>query len=482
MSHHAEEGQTLRHVSGLAVQRVIEISAGFLFVSLIPRYMGPVPYGAFSVLLNMSLWFALLSGMGAVSMMIRFVPDFLQGNDEEGLRRLLGGMMALRIINGCVGAVVYFLLANWWVGRVDLAAVGALGVAIAVRTAANLPYTLFLGLNRAALWGMAETVRRTLMVPGVWAGYALAGLRGACVAMLCIELAVLLLGLAWGREYFSWARLRIDRPFLKPYLRFSSAFLVSNILLVLFQQGGAPLLHLLTGGFAHAGFYAIAFSVYLTVAQAVWRLISGFGAFFSSLRIRGEEEALAAWVERLLKLLGASAVLAVAAASALAPTLVPLFLGPEFEPVAAQLVLLAFAGLAYGPGAIARILVVAYHRPRVSIIGAALQLVVFVALCTILVPYDANWGASVAALAATSVFAVNGVWSMRSVLRFSLWPWGKVTLLGAACSPVVWLWDAGGFLRFSLFAAAFVGALLATQVVTLREFQELRRRALTMPA
>jgi O-antigen/teichoic acid export membrane protein len=478
MKHREDARHTLRQVGGLAVQRVFEVAAGMLFVSVIPRYMGPESYGKFSLLYSMSLWFALMGGMGAVSMMVRFVPEFRERGDEAGLRRLMGGMLALRMVNGCLGGIAYIFLAMWWVGSNDVIALVAMAAGISVRTAGNLSYTLFLGLNQGARWGMAETLRRTLVLPTVLAGYYLSGIRGACLSILAVELVVLLLGLWWARDYILWSNLRIDREFLRPYLRFSTAFFASNLLLVLFQQGGGPLVHLVSGKFAEAGFYTIAFSAYLAVTQATWRLVNGFGSFFSSLRAKSEIEVLTQWVERLLKLFAVIAVMGLAATHTLAGPVVRLALGPQFEPVTAQLLVMSFAGLWFGPAALARILAVVYNQPRVSFVGAIAQLAVFAGLCVVLVPRDPNWGASIAALVATTVFAINGIVSMRQVIRFSMRRWGMVMLLGMVCSPLVWMWSGNAVLRLAVFSATFLTLLIATRVVTTREFADLRRPAL----
>ena len=478
MKHREEARHTLRQVGGLAIQRVFEVVAGMLFVSVIPRYMGPEAYGKFSLLHSMSLWFALMGGMGAVSMMVRFVPEFRERGDEAGLRKLMGGMLALRVMNGCLGGIAYVFLAMWWLGSNDLIALSAMAAGIAVRTAGNLSYTLFLGLNQGARWGMAETLRRTLVLPAVLAGYHVGGIRGACLSILAVELVVLLLGLWWARDYLLWSNLHIDRPFLRPFLRFSTAFFVSNLLLVLFQQGGGPLVHLVSGKVAEAGFYTIAFSAYLAVTQATWRLVNGFGSFFSSLRARGEIEVLTQWVERLQKLFAVIAVVGLAVTHTLAGPVVRLALGPQFEPVTAQLLVMSFAGLWFGPAALSRILAVVYNQPRVSFVGAIAQLVVFAGLCLVLVPRNANWGASIAALIATIVFAINGIVSMRQVIQFSMRRWGVVMLLGMLCSPLIWAWSGNGLLRLATFITAFLALLYATRVVTIKEFADLRRHAL----
>ncbi len=469
-----EVHKTLRQVGGLAVQRVIEIGAGVLFSALIPPRMGPITYGEFALIYTMSMWFSLVGGMGAASTMTRFVPEFQARGDEAGLRKLLGGMMLLRIGNGLLGAGAYFLLAKLWLRSADLVAIGLVAASISVRTVGNLPYTVFLGLNQGARWSAGETMRRSLMVPIIYLFYTFGGLRFACAGLLVIEIAVLAIGTWWARAWFSWGALQIDREFLRPYLRFSAGFLAGNLLIVLFQQGGGPLVHLLSGGgFAEAGFYTIAFSAYLVAAAALWRLVSVFGPLFSSLIVRGESATVTRWVERLLKIMTASAILAAAFTHSLAAPIVHLALGAGFEPVARQLVWMGLAGVFFAPGSISRLLVVTLGRPRISIGSAALQLIAFAVLCVVLVPWNVTLGASIAVVAATAVFSAHSTWSVRQLLRYSLRSWVILMLLGGACSPLLWAWDANSVLRFGVFAAVFLLALVLTRILTPREFTEL---------
>src|SRR5262245_61212560 len=100
--------------------------------------MGPVTYGEFALIYTMSLWFSLLGGMGAVSMMSRFVPEFQERRDDAGLRKLLGGMMLLRIGTGILGAFAYFLLASVWLRSLNRVAIVLVAASVSVRAVGNL--------------------------------------------------------------------------------------------------------------------------------------------------------------------------------------------------------------------------------------------------------------------------------------------------------------------------------------------------------
>lgn len=473
-------GQTARHsvrqAGGLALQRLLLIASSIAAVSLIPRVMGPQVYGQFSLIHSISLWFALLNGMGAVSMMTRFVPEFLERQDFAGLRRLAGGMLTLRVASGFVSGLVYFALTSLWLRDLDPVPIALVAVSIILRTAANLPFTLLLGLNQASRWGAAELVRYSLHAPLVFAGYKLAGLRGGCASLTLVELAVLALGLWWTRGYIPWSSLRVDRQFLRPFVRFSAGFLVSNLLIVLFDRGGGPLLHLLSGDYKAAGYFTLATNAYLITAGTAWRLLSAFGPLLSTFRSRGATGELARWVEGILKTLAVGAVLGLALVYTCGAPMFRWIVGPGYESVEPLLPTLALAGVAFGPGAVARLLAVCYGESRVTIQAATLQVVVFVTCSLSLIPRLGTHGAILALVLAVLFFAAFSTWKMQQHLAYSLRQWGQVVLLGAFYSPLCWAWEGPAAVRFASFALGFLATLAQFRIFSAFEFAQLWRQ------
>src|SRR5688572_17348013 len=100
-----EARNTIRNAGLLMIQRGFHIVAGFVFAIFIPRMMGPDTYGRYALITSISLWFALMSGMGAVSMMSRFVPEFIVREDRAGLEKLVSNMLFLRMTNGLIAAL-----------------------------------------------------------------------------------------------------------------------------------------------------------------------------------------------------------------------------------------------------------------------------------------------------------------------------------------------------------------------------------------
>jgi hypothetical protein len=97
---------------------------------------------------------------------------------------------------------------------------------IVVQATTHSFFTLFLGLNRAGLWGMGEIFRHGFIIVSVIIGFYLRGLQGVCLGLFLTELVVLSIGIWWGRSYFSWTELRLDIRDLTPCLPFGLLFLM----------------------------------------------------------------------------------------------------------------------------------------------------------------------------------------------------------------------------------------------------------------
>lgn len=469
--------QTLRQARSVLLQRGVLLVTGFAFVALIPRLMGPEIYGQFTLIQTMSLWFTAVSGMGAISMMTKFVPEFLERGDHAGLRRLISGMLALRAGNGLLGAAVYLLIAWWWLGDLPWIAMLPVALSIAARTIGNLPYTLFLGLNHGARFEMGELLRRLSGLAMVWLGFRYAGLPGACAGLLLAELLVLGLGQWLARDYVTWSQVRIDYAFLKPYLQFSAAFFLGNVLIMFFHQGGSALVKFFSGQYAETGYYHLAFHLFQTATQAIWRVLLTFGPLLSRYHTQGRLDEIRAWTERLLAILGIASVLGCAAAYTHGALVVNLFIGARYEPVAPLLPLVALAVLPFIPGGLSRVLAVTFGQPRVSVASAAAQLAVFTAGCAVLAPVWNSRGACYAVIAASTVFGAYGTWQIRQSLPYSLAEWTKILSAGALCSPLILLWNAHEHLRLAAFATAFLALLAMAGILRWREWRALWQRA-----
>lgn len=275
----AESRTAIRNAGFLLIQRGFHIAAGVLTAVLIPRAMGPATYGRYALLTSISTWFTLLSGLGAVSVMSRFVPQFVVRKDEQGLRKLVSNLLVLRTSNGALSAAGYFLLTTVWFRELDWVAIAFVGAAVMVRTGANLFFTLFLGLNQAVRWGMGELLRRWLALVFVFAGFIYGGLRGACLGWLVANIGVFIIGLWWARPYLMRSELRLDRTFLTPFVRVGASFAVGNIFIALTQRSGEALVRVAADSYVQVGYYGVAYGIYLTAAQVIWQVALAFTPF-----------------------------------------------------------------------------------------------------------------------------------------------------------------------------------------------------------
>ena len=134
-------------------------------------------------------------------------------------------------------------------------------------------FSLFLGLNQAARWGLGDLARRTLTLGGVLVGYPMAGLRGACAGLLAANLVVLIAGLVGVRPYLRWSAIDFRREYLGPYLKIGTSFAAGNLLLGLAQHSGETVVRMASDDYAQVGFFGAA----QRLSHRRLRAVAGFG-------------------------------------------------------------------------------------------------------------------------------------------------------------------------------------------------------------
>jgi O-antigen/teichoic acid export membrane protein len=469
--------RTLRNAGLLMAQRVFHIVGATLFAAIVPRLFGPAQFGRFALLTSVSMWFALLSGLGAVSMMTRSIPRFKAASDDEGLRRLATSLVVLRAATGAVTATGYFLVATVVVGEPDLVAAAFVAGAVFSRTVGNLGFALFLGLNDAARWGMGDLIRRWMTLALVPIGFIAAGLRGACLGLLGAEMAVLACGIWWARPYLSLSSLDLSRRHLSPFLRMGGLFAAGNLLLALTQRSGETLVRFATGSWEQVGFFGAAFAVYLTVAHAFWQLTVSMAPVLITYLEQGRRDAVMSWIERLLKYLVATVVLCVAGAALVGRDLVPMLMGAKFATVATNVTVLTLTLLTMSVGSVGRLAALTLDRPRVIIVAAGLELAAFWLLGFPLATRFGSLGACIAALPASALYAWYLTTRVRPDLPYSIGPAARALAASLVFVPLVLLrpaWPLNA-LVFTAGAAAYLGLLLRLRVITVAEIAETKR-------
>ena len=479
-----EAQATVRNAGLLLVQQGVNVVGGLLFAAVVPRLMGPDIYGRYTLISSLALWFVLASAMGFTPVVGRWVPQFMLQGDRPGLRRFFGNLLVLRAGSGALAAAAYLLLTILWLSDLDPAVLAIMAGVVLIRALGSLFFTLFLGLNQAARWGVGEIVRRWLLLALLPGGFLVGGLRGACLGLLLTEVAGLLVGMWWARPYLARSGLRLDLKRLLPCLRFGLVFFAGDLLTVTFRRSGEALVRAGSGNYVQVGYFGLAYDIYLAAALSLGQLTMAFAPMLVGLLARGQEARLQHWVERLLKWLALAGMIVVLGALLVGDDVAPLVLGSAYRPVAANLVPLSITLLVLAPANVARLLTVVYDRAGVFLAGASMRLATFLAAGLPLVAWQESLGACLAVLVGTAIYGIYVTWRMRQVVRYSLRPWALVIALGALFAPAVLLRTPSAPLNVALYAAVVCGygsLLLLLRVIRIDEFvtawQAMRPRA-----
>jgi O-antigen/teichoic acid export membrane protein len=467
----------IRNAKWLVAQRGGHVLGAAAFAILVPRLMGPAMFGRYALLMSVSMWFALMSGMGAVSMLTRTVPRMVGAGETAGLTSLISSLVAFRALTGLGSAAGYVLLTTWLLGETDVLAAVFVGLGVFCRVTANPAYALFLGLNRAARWGMGELLRRWLTLLFVPVGYLAGGLRGVCLGFFVGEVIVQVWGLYSAREYLSRSAVDISRRHLEPYLRMSTYYAAGGVIGTFTQRSGETIVRLTTGRYEEVAYFGAAYAIYLTAFHALGQLTAGVTPYLVTLRETGRDAAVRLWLARLLKVLVVAAVYAAATMVFTGDTLVPWLLGSRYRTVAANAVPLMFALLPASLASVTRTIAVLSDRPGITATSAALEALLLWGLGAGLAASGGSLGLSWAALAATSLSAVYQLIRTRRELVFPLAPGARAAALALVFVPLAALRGSAA-LDLGLLAIGSVayGALLfGTRVLTVAECSDLRR-------
>jgi O-antigen/teichoic acid export membrane protein len=458
-------------------QRVLHVVAGVLFAVVLPRLMGPDTFGRYALITSVALWFALFSGVSSAQTMGRFLPELAGQPGNEKIQKFFGNLLAVRLGTGVFAAAFYFLMTALWFRDLDAVTIAIVAGSVFLRTSAGLVFALFLGLNRAARWGMGDTLRRWASLALLVVGFYFGGLRGACLGLAIAELVVLCVGLRWAWPFFSWSQLRVDARYIAPYLRFGMYFFAANLLLAASQRSGELLVRVVSANYVEVGLFGVAFRIYLTVTQAIWNFSMAFTPLLTMMLAQGREDEIKKWIERLLKCATVGGVFLIYGVLLIGDNLLPLALGPAYPQVARILLPLMVSLLAFAVTGAGRMLALAYDRPRVAVTASAVQLAALWVVGWPLVSWSGSWGASVAMLGASVLCAAFFKWRMRQVLRYPIRNWGLAILIGGLFLPLA-LMRSSPLVNVALYTAFVIGystALLRLRVVTAGELSAMRR-------
>ncbi len=462
-----EARATVRNAGLLVAQQGLNLASAFCFATLVPRLMGPEVYGRYTLVTSLSLGLAAASALGFAPVLGRYVPQFAPENDD--LKAFFVRLLTTRLLTGALAAGLYLLLTILWLHDLDPLVLAIMAGVIAVQTLSQLYFSLFLGLNRAARWGMGPVIRGWAALILVLPGFYLGGLRGACLGLLLAELVVLAIGAWWAQAYLAWPRPRTDLRGLAPYFRFWSIFFVNDLLFTAFQYSGPSMVRAISENYTQVAYFGAAYSVYRVIAALMPQITLSFAPLLLSLLAAGQTQAIRDWVERLLKWLALAGVLIVFGILLLGDDLVPAVFGSAYRPVIANLLPFALTTLVLGLVNVTRLLAVVYDQPGVVAKASGLRLAVFWGLGLPLVAWLGGVGGCLAVLIATALHGFYATWRMRPVsVAYSLWPWALVIVLGGLFLPLVWLRASlpVNAALYSLFVVGYAALLLAFRAIT----------------
>jgi O-antigen/teichoic acid export membrane protein len=326
-----ESRTTIRNAGFLLAQRGFHIVASFLFAVLVPRMMGPGNFGRYALVTSLYLWLVWGSDLGSAHVMGRYIPYFMLQGEKEKLQKFFSNLLAVNLVSGALCACLYLLITALWLTDLDLILLITMSATLLFRAAAHPFFTLFLGLNQAARWGMGEILRHWFILVLVIIGFYLARLQGAFLGLWLTELIVLFIGVWWGKPYLSWTELRPDVRYLTPYLRFGLIFLIFNLLSAAFQCSGEVLVRLFYPDYAQVAYFGLANNVYLTIALAIPQFTIAFAPLMITLQAQGKTESVRQWIERLINGLTVGGMFVVFGVLLLGKNLVPLVLGKPWR-------------------------------------------------------------------------------------------------------------------------------------------------------
>jgi O-antigen/teichoic acid export membrane protein len=462
---------TVRNASFLLAQRGFHIVASFLFAVLVPRMMGPGNYGRYALITSLYLWLVWGSDLGSSQVMGRYIPHLMLKREKEKLQKFFGNLLAASLVSGALCACLYLLLTSLWLTDLDLILLITMSAALLLRAAANPFFSLFLGLNQAARWGMGEILRHWFILVLVIIGFYLAGLQGAFVGLWLAELIVLSIGVWWGKSYFSWTELRLDIHYLTPYLRFGLVFLIFNLLSAAFQCSGEVLVRLFYPDYVQVAYFGLANNVYLTIAAVIPQFTIAFAPFMITLQAQGKTEIFRRWIEQLINGLTVAGMFVVFGVLLLGNNLVPLVLGAAYRPVTANLFLLALTLWFQILSSAAILLAVVCNYPKTAMISAVVRLAALWIFGPFLIAKWGSLGGCFAVLLASAIYASYLTWRMKRVINYSLRKWASIIALGFVFLPLLWLKASWSFnvLLYAVFALGYCTLLILLRIITFSE-------------
>lgn len=411
--------------------KAAELVTLLLLAVLVPRILGPGPYGEFAVALTVVTLGSLALTLGGPTLLSRYVPAAPPA-DRPGLARAL----TVRLARGRGAQLAVLSAAAVGLSAADPATFPPLVTlfvmaALALNVAATLALQLGLGLGRTAAWSMRFPLQNAVLVAAVLLLHGGSDGTGAVAAILVSAVVACGLGVATALPVLR----RRPPPVPLPVgaLRFGAVAAAGGAVSQVAHRGGIIAVAVLAGSAVQTGYAALAIGVALAAMYAVVQL---FTVSLPGLAARRGAEAAAA--ETVLRRLAGGLLAAVLpGALLLAPVLdrvVPLVFGPQYAPAAP----------AFGPALAVVVLAPLYAmavqvaalrlRPTATLHSALAGLATVAVVAVGAVPAWGALGATAATAAGAAVSAAVAMWALPRAFGA---PLGAASLGGAGVVAAV---------------------------------------------
>jgi O-antigen/teichoic acid export membrane protein len=379
-----------------------------LLATVVPRVLGPAGYGRFALALTVVAVVALGSvamTLGGATLLSRYVPA--AAPDERGaLARTLSLRLARnRAVLFAVLTVIATALVTWDPARFPPLLTALVLIALALNVTATLALQADLGLGRAGAWCARYPVQNAVLIVAAIVLYHRAGVPGAVAAITVAAVVAASLGAVAVAPLL---RRRLP-PAAVPEgaLRFGLLQATSGVLVQVAQRGGIIAAALLAGSSVQTGFAALATGVALALTYAIGQIFT-----VSLPRLASHRGGLAGAESSLRRLAGGLLILVLpVAASTVVVTgiAVPIAFGAgyagaagAFGPALAMVVLAPVNALAIQAAALRL-------RPEATLHAAVVSALSFTAAAVLAVPVWGATGATGAALAGATAYALVAI-------------------------------------------------------------------------
>ncbi|QCI64372.1 lipopolysaccharide biosynthesis protein [Phreatobacter stygius] len=428
-----------QRVAGTAfVIRVMSAAIAYVSQVLMARWMGSNEFGTY---ISVWVWVLLLghiSNAGLASAAQRFIPEYGEKADQDGLRGFIAGSRIIGVLAATIVAGLG-LLVLWRFGHL----VAQPMLMPLVLAAICLPLYVLTdiqdGIARSYNWtdlalGPPYLIRPVLLLAGMVVGYGLGLVADAVTAMACAVIAT------WTTAIIQFwliqRRLagqvpagpkRVEAGF---WLRTSAAIFLVEAFYMALTYTDVILLKQLSSA-EEVAIYWAAVKTLALVAFIYFSVAAAAAHRFSEYHVAGDREKLAAFLQASIRWTFFPSLAATILILALGKPFLMLF-GPDFvKGYPAMFVVSAglLARAAVGP--VERLLSMSGHQGVCALIyGAAFATAVI--LCLVLIPRFGMMGAATATAIALTLESVLLFWITRRRLGLAVSFWAKHRPVSAA--------------------------------------------------